>query len=362
MNTDDMRDEQPSSEDEPTASSSNEFSATMRAQHGVNVRDFAYESTLPPVLVVPHIPVQVQPGINSLKRGRKYYEEEGEGGDPPGQYTFYIDSDSVGSSHGTRRYQEPRPIERTPTEPADDNIRTNGHPLRSIGFATLFRPRGRDPAEAGPSTPSRAHLKIPGTSRSPPPPFDPENFPSQPSTSQDSEPWIDTPRVTPNGSLQWNLPVPGEDVTFSQLGFSPERSQPRATLLDPSPPRPSRPRRISLTPSSCANRSSSPLPEAPHVEDVEDTSGKSADEAPADAMAENQVPRYHLRDRPPAPPRPSARPNKRARGAQTVVAQEAAAVKRPSPVKSRKTGKAPPAAQPTRRSARIGRHEPGAIS
>ena len=42
----------------------------LTTTHGIRVRDFAYENTLPPVTTVPRFTVQIQPRPRTLKRAR----------------------------------------------------------------------------------------------------------------------------------------------------------------------------------------------------------------------------------------------------------------------------------------------------
>ncbi|KAG1728229.1 hypothetical protein EDB19DRAFT_1941416 [Suillus lakei] len=59
--------------------SSQQPTIEMLQSLGIKVRDFAYESTLPPIAPVPQVPRQTQPSARPLKRTRGDWEEE-EGG------------------------------------------------------------------------------------------------------------------------------------------------------------------------------------------------------------------------------------------------------------------------------------------
>ncbi|GBE79920.1 hypothetical protein BKA93DRAFT_197244 [Sparassis latifolia] len=219
-------------------------SPDMLAAHGIKVRDFAYESTLPPIKSVPYIPLQVQPGIGGptlLKRFRISREEDLVDNEPYVRRMFCTDSDAMpGEREQTYEVKKPQPLQRVDTEP----VLSEPQSKRAMAFAVLPVGPSHDSYRPPPSTPPRPpslHISTQSPNR-----IGPQYFPSlfQPGLqdpSQDSEAWIDTPLVTPNGSLQLpvadnsaipasqldtnsQLPAP-ELFSYSQLGFSPERSQ-----------------------------------------------------------------------------------------------------------------------------------------
>ncbi|KAH9850789.1 hypothetical protein C2E23DRAFT_781897 [Lenzites betulinus] len=219
----------------------------LLATHGIVVRDFAYENTLPPVSTVPRFSVQTQPRPRLLKRAREMLEnpvdgEESDVEDPSIPKTWYIEASGFGVSRGSRYRKRTQALARTLTEPVDDVPPSQGLTTREGAFAL--------PTSQCPSTPHAPHRYIQSTSLSPLTIADntsPKFQASQQGESQETETWIDTPLVTPNGSLQWPLPavqntsampasqlesifpqLPDEDMTLSQLGFSPERSQPHS--------------------------------------------------------------------------------------------------------------------------------------
>ncbi|EIW61677.1 uncharacterized protein TRAVEDRAFT_63336 [Trametes versicolor FP-101664 SS1] len=304
----------------------------LLATCGITVRDFAYETTLPPVTTVPRFAVQTQPRTRTLKRTRDMLNgnadgEESDVEDPSIPRTWYIDSNGTGVSRSSRFRKRAQALGRTLTEPADEEpAQSQGLTTREGGFALPCALRAVSPAGPSqgaqcPSTPHRPRRQAQTTSLSPLA-ITNNVSPSQASQqgeSQESEPWIDTPLVTPNGSLQWPLPtvqntsampasqlesilpqLPDEDdVTMSQLGFSPARSQARSqhpAVFGSSPAgTPSRRRHdLQLPPQAEFNRfapsssksppsSVSPPPTTPVLQDARPSS-----------------PRYHLRQRPPA--------------------------------------------------------------
>ena len=182
--------------------------AAALASYGIKVRDFAYESTLPPVKPVHLLPRQIQPGIRSLKRIR-----DGEVDNASSLPTNGSAERGEGSSSKKSK------LERTATEPA---LQPGLPPTRERGFVNL---NDYDPATD--SQPIIDSQQSDVTSSQPPPLY---------FDSQESEPYIDTPFVTPNGSLQWpvtdNSIIPAsqldtesqtsalEPLSYSQLGFS----------------------------------------------------------------------------------------------------------------------------------------------
>ncbi|KII94997.1 hypothetical protein PLICRDRAFT_33825 [Plicaturopsis crispa FD-325 SS-3] len=179
------------------------------SQHGIRVRDFAYESTLP--RIAPFRPKPRPPGPRPLKRMRKTYD----GADPDDPF---LDlgrpiTSTFGRGHGFEGDADHKRWK--PSVPAVSE--TTDYPSQSQE--------------------SQAEM-------SQPPPFVREGSPSPSSqpprhlSSQDSEPYVDTPLVTPNGSLQWtvgntsDIPAsqldrqsqaqPPDLVSYSQLGFLPQ--------------------------------------------------------------------------------------------------------------------------------------------
>ena len=68
-----------SSEVQPSAlrlAASQQPTVEMLQSLGIKVRDFAYESTLPPIAPIPRVPRQIQPSARPLKRTSREWEEE----------------------------------------------------------------------------------------------------------------------------------------------------------------------------------------------------------------------------------------------------------------------------------------------
>ncbi|PSR93779.1 hypothetical protein PHLCEN_2v4674 [Hermanssonia centrifuga] len=187
----------------------------MASRYGIRVRDFAYESKLPPV---PSYRPPVQVGPRTLKRTRRDYEQTS---DVEEDYGVPFTPDLVSSS--PRRVKKSKPLQRELTEPvvSSQSQQATGYefPVQSmrIGCSTP-----RNGAYLAPSTPPRLAIQVPTSS------FSPmvnsmDTFstpPSQPGldeSSQETEPWVDTPLVTPNGSYQFKF-TDTSAVPASQLG------------------------------------------------------------------------------------------------------------------------------------------------
>lgn len=268
------------------------------AEHDIKVRDFAYESTLPPIAAFRIRQVQATPN-RPMKRARQSEDEE----------------DAESSSNPTNR------LERTVTEPVvDDSLATTRTRVRARGIANinLYDPFIDDPNV-------QTHLVNSQQSN----PDTDTLSQSQPSlqylTSQESdnepelaEPYIRTPIVTPNGSLRWetstapiidnsSLPASQLDtssqaqdtapelLSYSQLGFSQIEDEMETQMETDAPmhEHPSTPL-PSLT-------SSSPLPRA----------ASSSRRIPSQVPDVSPSPRYHLRKRPPPQPQPPPRTRSR---------------------------------------------------
>ena len=332
--------------------------ATLTAQ-GIRVRDFAYENTLPPVTSVPRFSVQVQPRPRKLKRTRDMLDghddgEESDEEDPRLAQTWYIDSNGDGVSHAYRYRKKTGTLQRTLTEPADEEPPSQGFNTRAPVFrppspSHRFPPASPHPRHEGvqcPSTPQRPmrHSQSQSPNRFPSPvitiPYSQRSFEDE---SQETESWIDTPLVTPNGSLQWPvhntsalpasqletvLPQLGDaeheqNVTLSQLGFSPERSQ---SAYAPSPTgAPSRPRRPEpqIPPPAEFNAPAGPSNScSPPVSPPPRTTRSELLPAPEQAAP---IPRYDFRRRlapvTPPPPTPAPRGTSRTRASGHAAAR-----------------------------------------
>lgn len=177
------------------------------AKQGVKARDFAYESTLPPIRST--LFHQVQPGRFTNKRVRDSLSD---------------DSDTDGPNA-----KRAKALSRVPTEIYDEETSQPTAPSRGL---ISHRPELRStiPLATQPQTPPRRGVTTP------------HHTPSTPQfESQNSE--IDTPLVTPSGSFQLEhdyspvdiastsqpdsqfTPIQDAHVSYSQLGFTPVTSQ-----------------------------------------------------------------------------------------------------------------------------------------
>ncbi|KDQ64361.1 hypothetical protein JAAARDRAFT_52315 [Jaapia argillacea MUCL 33604] len=354
----------------PSAESSNKTSqyeypfAAVLAQHGIKVRDFAYESTLPPIPSIPRVRRPTQAGPRPLKRARR---NNGTQDDEDDELLLQGGSAIGVISRLGPVAKRPRVLERTPTEPA--NNENNLLPRRELGFADLSQYKPQDSQGLGSSNvysfSQQSSMFQPSQPRTPlrTQPFAPVATPicypdrqdipalSQPmfyDPSQESEPYIDTPLVTPNGSMHFpvadnseippsqldtnsQLPVP-DDITYSQLGFSSPLSQP-ADLESTPPPRPGQmhtpppqlatpsPRRIT-TLSSPHGKSPRliPLTSDPPIPITSPSPQPSPTRKPRSRRQTQpshptSSPRYFLRKRQASPaPSPSSRPRTRSSG------------------------------------------------
>ncbi|KAI0375862.1 hypothetical protein BV20DRAFT_984955 [Pilatotrama ljubarskyi] len=374
----------------------------LLATYGIHVRDFAYENTLPPVTTVPRFSVQKQPRSRALKRTRDMLEvndgEESDVEDPSIPRTWYIDSSGTGTSRKSRYRKRAQALARTLTEPADDIPQSQGLNTREGGF---MLPPSQRPFSPGPSSQSQ-DVPFPTTPRRPDRQAQANSLspltivnnvsPSQVShqgESQETESWIDTPLVTPNGSLQWPtiqntsaLPAsqlesvlpqfPAEDdVTLSQLGFSPERSQPqhRAVPFAQSPAgTPSPLRQDAQLPPPAAFRHRTPSPtKSRHASTSPPRRSPRLGHPEARQEPRSGSPRYHLRQRPPG----GANATTNGRGAAVVTSGRATSRTRASNQSARKTENtapvrkkhkvSPPPADPPARTTRYGLRKSGDV-
>ncbi|KAH7930670.1 hypothetical protein BV22DRAFT_1191042 [Leucogyrophana mollusca] len=212
----------------------------MLAQLGIKMRDFAYESTLPPIAPVLRVPRQTQPGPRPLKRVRREWDD-GEDDESSGQSRRpdVGGRRSPSAERGTGG-KKSKSLERKATEPIE-NVQIFSR--RTFGFADLSQYQSRvtrPPSIAlAPTAPARSFSSSPPTS--------PLQSPFR-GESQESE-MVVTPLPSPGGSPRWNVTdnslIPAsqldtesqayypEVVSYSQLGLSPQPLQ--AVTLDISP-------------------------------------------------------------------------------------------------------------------------------
>ena len=197
---------------------------------GIKVRDFAYESTLPPIASIPRVPRQIQPSARPLKRTSREWDEGNGAPSCSSRPPF-------GRESTNEPNKKPNALVRRPTEPLEfdppaSNSCMTGHADLTrpfpLGSQLLFHTSCR--------TPPRAPSASPPT----PPLF---GSPSQ-EASQDSE-----LVMTPPGAESWNIEdtssIPAsqldieplsfvaEEISYSQAGLSPQPSQPATSFLTP---------------------------------------------------------------------------------------------------------------------------------
>ena len=184
----------------------------MLASLGIKVRDFAYESKLPPIQPIYRHPRQIQPAV--VKR---QWTESGE--------------DHPFSQSSSQPETSQKKLERTATEPAispaPDLTDVDDYEYDSL------------------HTDSQQPEIYPESQQMPPSIFE----------SQESEPHVDTPLVTPKGSLQW----PALDMPTSQLD---SESQTMAAVNSPL--------RFSFSQKRSATPASSPLVSALSLASIDD--------------------------------------------------------------------------------------------
>jgi hypothetical protein len=237
-------------------------SVAMLASLGIKVRDFAFESKLPPIQPIYRHPRQIQPAVVRTTLKRQWVE--------PGEDDFFSQSSSQPETSQKK-------LERTSTEPA-----------------ILFAPDSTDIDDYeydGLQQPN----DYPGSQQMPLSIFE----------SQESEPYVDTPLVTPQGSLQWAV-ADTSSIPASQLD-----AESQFTALEPASHS-----SFSSKPSTTLNPTS-PLASALSLASIDDSLNSSPpppcgktttglDQQPVDPTYDAHAPtmpraltmRYHLRRRP----------------------------------------------------------------
>ena len=253
---------------------------------GIKVRDFAYESKLPPIQPIYRHPRQIQPAVvrTTLKR---QWAESGE--------------DDYFSQSSSQPETSQKKLERTSTEPAILPT-LDSTDIDDYEYDSLY-------------TDSQEPNNYPGSQQLPLSIFE----------SQESEPYVDTPLVTPKGSLQWPVADTSNlNIPTSQLDAESQSTAEPAShyLLTFSPKLPATPNSTSPLASalslasiddSSKNINSSP-PRPPHGKPT------ALDQQPVDPTCDVHAPtmprvltmRYHLRRRPvtPGSPVPTKSPSR----------------------------------------------------
>jgi hypothetical protein len=187
---------------------------------GIKVRDFAYESTLPPIAPVPRVPRQTQPSARSLKRTRGDWEEE----DGALSHSSRLQFGREATNAGMQASSKPESLVRKATEP----LEFNPPPVskRAMGCADLSRPVlfGSQLPFRTPRRALRVHHTPPRRSSTTPPTSPLFGSPSEkPShgASQESE-----LVMTPAGPASWHIDdtslIPASQMDTDLLDFVPE--------------------------------------------------------------------------------------------------------------------------------------------
>lgn len=268
---------------------------------GVKVRDFAYESTLPPVQPYRRYPRQDQPESGSLKRSREDAHQTSE------------EQNDAGPSDLLKKAK----LGRTSTEPTVER----GHHVRRGQYhpTSFLLQQAQSIAPQSQSQESQlsfSSLFPDSQSQNPESQFESQTGPPPSLQSQGSDTWLATPLVTPNGSLQWLKARNETDV---------HRDEGNGNDVPPSPsPQPSPP---SIAADRITPRSQSPA-----------QSASLTPQTPPPDPPTTPTPRYNFRSRPPLPPPPIATSQR--------------------PISKAKSSRAPPSSPTKRRSrARLGKDQ-----
>ncbi|KAK7470370.1 hypothetical protein VKT23_001797 [Stygiomarasmius scandens] len=284
---------------------------------GIKVRDFAYESVLPPVPSYRRQARQVQPGPRPLKRIRL----DGEDDEPSSQRSEDADEqvDPAGNT------------DRKVAELSDRDV--NNLPARGRGYSDLNAyDYVVESQQSEWSSPSHSQ---------PPLVYGIE--------SQDSEPYISTPFVTPNGSLQWEV-MDTSAMPASQLDTDDDilpniepgliKKLSLHTSHDALDPTPTPSLRISLP----SNSEAQTPPPKKHKPNPSPSPLRTKSPSPSLPPSAAPSPRYQLRTRRPAPPSPPPRGRSRSRPTRKIIS--------PAPDLCSGPGPAPISAQSSQRRSR----------
>ncbi|KAK7676877.1 hypothetical protein QCA50_020133 [Cerrena zonata] len=221
----------------------------LLVEYGIKVRDFGYESTLPPVPSVFFVPQQIIGGARPLKRSRPYDDEDDNAGRETRRKSPRL-SLTYEEGYYLADSQSMNPLEREEVEPSGSLsishlprqlIASNSHRYgssRHINVGTL-----------PPTTPQR-RTRLPRLQSA--------NISfASPAQAQNDEVWIDTPLVTPNGSIKSVAPENADEHASPEQGTRHSPKSPLACRADtptrrspfstPTPPRTSPPNSERLT-------------------------------------------------------------------------------------------------------------------
>ncbi|OAX44031.1 hypothetical protein K503DRAFT_765354 [Rhizopogon vinicolor AM-OR11-026] len=195
---------------------------------GILVRDFAYESTLPPIAPVPRVPRQIQPSARPLKRA---------GGEATSSHPPFS---REATNACTETNRKPNSLVRKPTEPLEEFELPVPKRMRCADLSRPFLLGSQLPFRTFRRTPPKTPIASPPTS----PLF---GSPSQESSQEASQ--ASQLVKTPTGAESWHIEdtssisasqldtdssafVP-EEIFYSQVGLSPQPSQPATSFLTP---------------------------------------------------------------------------------------------------------------------------------
>ncbi|KAH7916274.1 hypothetical protein BJ138DRAFT_1139973 [Hygrophoropsis aurantiaca] len=234
------------------------------AQLGIKVRDFAYESTLPPIAPIPRVPRQMQPGPRPLKRAQRDWDDGNDDSSTSSRCHNYGGRLSP-DMHVNAGQRKSKSLERKVTEPLEPIQSLPSR--RTLGFTELSQYRSNIPGPSAFAPAPRASARSFSNS----PPTSPLNPPSFQDLSQESESIV-TPVSSPNNSIHWNVTdvslIPAsqldtesqaycpEMLSYSQMGLSPAVALPVSPAISPVPARASPPRPTSIIPSDPFTNSS----------------------------------------------------------------------------------------------------------
>ncbi|TFK55564.1 hypothetical protein OE88DRAFT_634153 [Heliocybe sulcata] len=310
------------------------YAPATLAHYGIKVRDFGYESTLPPlpsVRLPPRPPSQVDGGPRLLKRSRRDWDDETPfWGGPLNTYPNY-------SSHpqGPGSAKKPKPLERTPTEPVIDSEgsqevqegelrrpQRHGVIVDLFGYSSSQEPssQSQDTEDYGLNghVASQIPAMLPSLTVQKSP--NREQIPTL--SHEHTEAYVVTPIATPNGSLQSRNdelaaaptllpPIIAQDALTSEPAMSSHKDKQNGELCPPSSPVPSSSDVNAGGPSTTSPSARNPLAsprQAGTRGRTRTTPAHSSTAASGDAAPR----RYSLRKRPdsrsPAPPAPTATP------------------------------------------------------
>jgi hypothetical protein len=232
-------------------------SVATLASLGIKVRDFAYESKLPPIPPIYRHPRQIQPAVVRTTLKRQWAES--------GEDNYFQSSSQPETSQ--------KKLERTSTEPAIPDSTD----IDDYEYDTLH-------------TDSQQPNNYPESQQMPLSIFE----------SQESEPYVDTPLVTPKGSLQWPVAASQFDAESQSTALEPA-SHDIPKLPNPSSPLASALSLASIDDSPKTINSSPPRP----TSDLDPQPVDPPHDIHAPTMPRVLTMRYHLRRRPVAPSSPS---------------------------------------------------------